>query len=249
MRLQLIRNATLRLTYHGQLFLIDPYLAPKHSLPPYADKSPNPMVDLPLDIADILEGVQAVIVSHLHADHFDSVAKERLPKDLPLFCQPGNEAAIRDAGFTDVRLITDQVDWNGVSITRTEGQHGDEATAQLMGPVSGFVFRAPGEPTVYWTGDTIWYAPVKSVVAEVQPDIIVTHSCGASWKGSPPIVMDAEQTVAVCSAAPDSTVVAVHMEALDHATVSRAELRQYADAHGISSQQLLIPADGDTIQF
>jgi L-ascorbate metabolism protein UlaG (beta-lactamase superfamily) len=35
MRLQLIRNATLRLTYHGQLILIDPYLAPKHTLPSY----------------------------------------------------------------------------------------------------------------------------------------------------------------------------------------------------------------------
>lgn len=249
MRLQLIRNATLRLTYHGQLILVDPYLAPKHSLPPYADKSPNPLVELPLDIPDILDGVQAVLVSHLHSDHFDSVAKERLPKDLPLFCQPGNDAAIREAGFADVRVITDTVEWNDVNITRTKGQHGDEATAQLMGSVSGFVFRAADEPTLYWAGDTIWYPPVERTIASAQPDIIVTHSCGARWKGSPPIVMDAAQTVAVCNAAPHSRVVATHMEALDHATVSRADLRQYADAHGISTQQLLIPADGETILF
>jgi predicted alpha/beta hydrolase family esterase len=102
---------------------------------------------------------------------------------------------------------------------------------------------------LYWAGDTIWYARVEQVLAEKQPEIIVTHSCGATWKGSAPIVMDAEQTVAVCAAAPNSKVVAVHMEALDHATVSRAELRAYANAHGISAEQLFIPADGETLAF
>lgn len=249
MRIQLIRNATLRLTYHGQLILIDPYFAPRHSLPSYADKSPNPMVDLPLPPTDILAGVQAVVVSHLHTDHFDSVAKELVPKDLPLFCQPGNDAAIRDAGFTDVRVIADQVVWNGITITRTDGQHGEGETAKLMGAVSGFVFDADDEPTLYWTGDTIWYPPVEQAITAHQPAVIVTHSCGATWKGSAPIVMDAAQTAAVCAFAPNSRVVAAHMEALDHATVSRANLRQYAEAQDITSQQLLIPADGDTIDF
>ncbi len=118
-----------------------------------------------------------------------------------------------------------------------------------MGTVSGFVLEAEDEPTLYWAGDTIWYAPVEQVIAAKQPDVIVTHSCGATWKGSAPIVMDAEQTIAVCVAAPNSRVIATHMEALDHATVSRADLRQYADARGIAAAQLLIPADGDTLAF
>lgn len=249
MQLQLIRNATLRLTYHKQLILIDPYFALKLTLPAYADKSMNPLVDLPMPLNAILEGVQAVIVSHLHTDHFDNLAKRLLPKNLPLFCQPGDDAAIREVGFQDVRVIAERVDWNGVTITRAEGQHGDAETALLMGSVSGFVFEAQDEPTLYWAGDTIWYPPAEQVIAEKQPAVIVTHSCGARWKGSEPIVMDAEQTIAVCAFAPDSRVVATHMEALDHATVSRADLRQYAEAHGISPQQLLIPADGETIEF
>lgn len=249
MQLQLIRNATLRLRYHGHMLLIDPFFAPKHSLPAFADKSLNPMVDLPLPLEFILEGVQAVIVSHLHTDHFDSVAKDMLPKKLPLFCHPGNDQPIRDAGFEDVHVIVEQVVWNGITITRTTGQHGDAQTAQLMGTVSGFLFQADDEPSLYWAGDTIWYAPVEQVLAGKQPEIIVTHSCGATWKGSTPIVMDAEQTVSVCRAAPSSKVVAVHMEALDHATVSRTELRAYASAQGISVEQLLIPADRETLVF
>ena len=64
-----------------------------------------------------------------------------------------------------------------------------------------------------------------------------------------PIVMDGEQTVAVCLAAPKATVVAIHMESLDHGTVSRKALRALAESNGISASRLLIPADGETITF
>ncbi len=80
-----------------------------------------------------------------------------------------------------------------------------------------------------------------------KPDIIITHSCGARFGEHDPIVMDAAQTVAVCRAAPEATVIATHMEAVDHATVSRADLRAYAADAGIVDSQLLIPADGETL--
>jgi len=86
-------------------------------------------------------------------------------------------------------------------------------------------------------------------IARVQPQIIITHSCGAVWNGQVLIVMDAAQTVAVCKAAPTSIVIATHMHALDHATVSRSTLSLYAAAHGIQPEQLLIPVDGETLVF
>ncbi len=39
------------------------------------------------------------------------------------------------------------------------------------------------------------------------------------------------------------------MDSVDHATVSREELRAYAEANGIQSEQLLIPADGEKLAF
>jgi hypothetical protein len=39
------------------------------------------------------------------------------------------------------------------------------------------------------------------------------------------------------------------MEALDHATVSRRELRERAEAGGIPSWRLRIPRDGEEIQL
>lgn len=248
MKLQLFRNATLKLDYAGKTILIDPYLAPKHSLPSYTGRSPNPMVDLPTSIEEILAGVEFVVVSHLHSDHFDSVAKKVVPKDLPLLCQPGDETTILEAGFTDVRPLIDVFDWNGLVFTRREGSHGLGPVVEKMGRVMGFTLAAQGEPSVYWAGDTVFYPPVIKTIEETAPDIIVTHSCGAKWDGDL-IVMDAEQTIATCELAKQSLIVATHMEALDHATVTRAELRRAAEAAGIMPKRLSIPQDGETLTF
>lgn len=250
MQLQLIRNATLRLYYAGHWVLIDPYLAEKHSLPSFTGKSPNPMVALPCTPEEAIAGAELVLVSHLHTDHFDAVAQNLLPKGLPLFCQPGQEEKIQEKGFTDVTPLLSEVVWKGIRIERTPGNHGSGAVLPIMGPVMGFVLRAVGEPTIYWAGDTIWYDEVMRVVDEVKPDIIITHSCGAVWSAEKTlIVMDDVQTVAVGAAAPQATIIAVHMEALDHATITRDQLRATADAAGIASERLLIPADGETINW
>jgi L-ascorbate metabolism protein UlaG (beta-lactamase superfamily) len=246
MKLQLIRNATLKLSYAGQTILIDPYLAPRHSLPSYTGRSENPLVDLPLTIEQILEGVDVVIVSHLHSDHFDSIAKACLPKHLPILCQPGDEQKIGDAGFADVTPLAAHVAWRGITITRRPGSHGLGPVVETMGPVMGFTVTAAGEPSLYWLGDTVLYPPVLDTIGETRPDVIVSHSCGALWDGDL-IVMDAAETVRLCKAAPLATIIATHMEALDHATVSRADLRAAADAAQITSSRLLIPEDGEQI--
>jgi len=250
MRLRLLRNATQRLHYAGRELLLDPYFAPKHSQPSFAGRSPNPLVDLPCPPEEIMAGAELLVVSHLHSDHFDPEAQRLLPKDLPVLCQPGDEDAIRGHGFERVTPVAGTFAWNGITLTRTPGQHGSgpEELAE-MGQVSGFVFQAPGEPTLYWTGDTILYEPVWQIIERFRPDVIVTHSSGAMWKGNGPIVMDAAQTLAVCQAAPESRIVAIHLDSLDHGEVSREDLRAQARAAEIPEARLLIPADGETLEL
>jgi len=247
MQIQLIRNATLRINYAGKQFVIDPYLAAKHSLPSYTGASPNPLVELPVPAESVIAGAEMVVVSHLHSDHFDAEAARLLPKELEIYCQPGDEAEIAGKGFSNVKAVAEKLEWQGMRITCTEGQHGSGSVLADMGKVSGFVFEAEGEPTVYWVGDSIWYPAVAKTIERFKPDVIVTHSSGAMWGDSVLIVMNAAQTVEVCRAAPKSVVVATHMEALDHGTVSRKALRDYAEGQGVSAEQLLIPTDG--VQF
>ncbi|RPI79729.1 MAG: MBL fold metallo-hydrolase [Desulfobacteraceae bacterium] len=249
MQMQLIRNATVKYQYGGHKFITDPYLAAKHSRPSFTGKSLNPLTDLPCSPQEAISGMEMAIISHLHSDHFDPLAQELLPKDTAMICQPEDAEPIRKMGFREVLPIQERMEWRGITILRTSGQHGSGEVLSDMGTVSGFIFKAKGEPLVYWTGDTIWCEPVAQVIKEVKPEVILTHSCGAVWGKQVLIVMDAAQTVAVCRAAPQSKVAAIHMEALDHATVTRAELRRYAEAQGIGPEQMLIPADGEKVFF
>ncbi len=247
MEIQLVRSATMRIKYAGHLIVTDPYLAAKHTLPSVGGKSLNPTTELPFTPEEAVAGADAAIISHMHSDHFDSEGQRLLPKDLPIFCQPSDEVALKEKGFTNLIPTTDTV-WGGLSVTRVPGMHGTGSVLQVLGEVSGFVLKAFGEPTIYWAGDTVLCDYVWEAIARFKPDVVVTHSGGAMFRGTL-IVMDAEQTVEICLLMPRGKVVAVHLESLDHLTITRSELRAYADAHGVSSDKLLIPMDGEKMTF
>lgn len=249
MKLQVIRSATIRLTYLGHLILIDPYFAEKYSRPSFAGKSKNPLVDLPLSISEIMSGVEMVLVSHLHSDHFDKAAQDIIAKSIPIACQAEDEAGIRKMGFENVYSITEKFNWEGIQINRILGKHGDGDVLKEMGIASGFLFEASTEPDIFWCGDTVLCEKVRKVLLEKKPGIVITHSCGAVWGDNVKIVMDEIQTIEICKMLPDSIVIAAHMDSVDHATVSREQLRNYAKQNGIRDDQLIIPSDGEVILF
>ncbi|QHP66380.1 MBL fold metallo-hydrolase [Bradyrhizobium sp. LCT2] len=246
MKLQLLRNATLKLNLGDRTILIDPFFAPKHSRPSIAGSSPNPLVDLPVSIDQALDGVELVIVSHLHSDHFDPLAQSLVPKDMPIVCQPGDDSKIRSFGFEKVTPLHNQLDWRDVKLTRRQGRHGFGLVVEKMGPVMGFSLELEGEPSLYWTGDTVLYPPIEETIRSTDPDIIVIHPSGALWEGES-IAMDAEQAATLCKTFPHPIVVATHLEALDHATVTRDQLRQFSLSQGITAERLLIPRDGELL--
>lgn len=252
MKLQLIRNATLWLEYANRRFLIDPMLGDDGSMPPFPNTPNdrrNPLVPLPQPVEHWLRpGPDAVIVTHLHPDHWDEAAAEKLPKDIPILCQPENEEALRSSGFARVTAIQDRLELEGaeISLTRTGGRHGTGEIGQRMGRVSGFVFRAPDEPSLYLAGDTIWCDEVKQALDLHRPDISVVNAGGARFNVGEPITMDADQIVELCRYNSATQVVAVHMEAVNHCLVTRSDLRRRLEAEGLL-QRVAIPADGQWV--
>lgn len=249
MKLKLIRNATMILQYSGVKILTDPMLAPAYSHSPLEGHAENPTVELPEKAEEFLVDVEFCIISHLHNDHFDTEAQKILPRSLPIICQPGDEHSIQSLGFRNVERVIDEYEYKDIKIYRVEGQHGAGIWADHMGCISGFVFKSGIEPTVYWTGDTILYDGVRDVIKEHVPEIIICHSGGESVEGSGPLTMDAAQTMELCRFSPGSRVVAIHMDCLDYLTVSRKMIREEAAKNGIANKMLLIPEDGQVLNF
>lgn len=249
MKIQLIRNATMKMTYAGRTILTDPMLAAKGAYKPFAGIARNPTTELPFQVEEIVKGAEGVVVTHVHPDHFDNVAAIALPKTTPVFCQPADETWLAAEGFRNVMPIDQSLTWKGITLTRTGGKHGSGKILDFIGDVSGFVFQAQGEPTVYWVGDSIWCEEVKNALDVFHPAIILTHSGGAKLPGYETIIMDAEQTITTANASPKAVVVAIHLESLDHCTVARKALRRMAQEAGIPASRLLIPDDGETITF
>ncbi len=73
MQIQQIRNATLRITYAGKVFITDPYLAGKHTMPSNKGISQNPTADLPCSEHDAIEGIEMALISHIHSGLFCSL--------------------------------------------------------------------------------------------------------------------------------------------------------------------------------
>lgn len=257
MQFQQIRSATAIISYAGQRFLIDPMLSPKGAFPGFPGTPnshlANPTVALPIAMEQIL-AVDAVIVTHIHPDHWDDTASEVIPKDKPLFTQnERDQEHIRAAGFSDVRLLGEKSEFQGIALIKTAGQHGSDAimatpAREPLGEVCGVVFQHPQEKTLYLAGDTVWNEHVQQAISRYAPEIIILNAGDAQFSGLGSIIMTKEDVLAVHQVAPRATLIASHMEAVNHAMLSRKELRAFALEQGMSDR-LLIPADGELCEM
>ena len=252
MNIHLLRHSTLIVTFAGFNILIDPMLSPAQSSDPIANTpnpQRNPLVEIPFDESTLIERLQnldGVIVTHTHNDHWDARARELLPKSLPIFCQPEDRLKIQEAGFLAVHPVVDYYDWDLVQIVRTGGQHGRGEIGKLMAPVSGFVFKAAKEPTVYIAGDTLWCEEVLQAIDQHKPEVILVNAGAAQFTSGGPITMTSDDVIAVSNALPSATLIVIHMEAINHCLLSRAELMETLTATGVASQ-VQIPEDGEQI--
>lgn len=261
-QIQQIRNATVKLSYGGFIFLIDPWLAPKGatgsliSLNKEDFKVKNsikesirmPICDLPLSIIEILEDVDFYILTHLHPDHFDMDSHNKvLDRDTSIFVQNNIEAEfMKNLGFKEINILQDKGSFFGrVKLTRVEALHGSITPCGLA---SGLVFEAEGEPTIYFAGDTIMYDGVKSVIEKFKPDIIILNVADAQFIKYGHLIMDDEAIAIVHKLAPNAKIIASHLDNVAHAYLTRDTLLYKLIEKGLE-QDILIPNDGQIYDF
>lgn len=144
----------------------------------------TPRVHLTMPVSEITEGLDMVLQTHIHPDHYDETVKQHLPKDIRYYVQPQDKATVEQDGFTRVEVIEDKATVEGMAIHRVSGHHGFGKIGEIMGPVSGYVLKAEGCPTVYIMGDCKWEACIRETVERFKPDYIVVNSAERSSRSS-----------------------------------------------------------------
>ena len=256
---QHIRNATAKIEMAGSTFLVDPYLAPKGSYAGFEgtinSQKRNPLIDMKEPVEKVLEGVDAVIVTHTHDDHWDEYAQKVLPKTLPIFVQNAGDARIiRSQGFKDVRVVGKNTEFNKVKLSKTGGQHGTDQMyaipqlAELAGEAMGVVMQANGEKTLYIVGDTIWNEEVDFALNRYKPEVIVMNTGYAQLQGfSDSIIMGKADVAKARQAAPKADIITVHMDAVNHATVTSDEMRKFVKENKLS--KVAVPKEGEVLEY
>lgn len=113
-----------------------------------------------------LPPLDAIVLSHLHGDHFDRVARQGLAKDVPILTTPASAQRLRQWGFA--RAVGLEA-WQSyelnsaagdvLKVTATPGRHAKGPLQALLPPVMGSVWEwtpTRAQPlSMYVTGDTL----------------------------------------------------------------------------------------------
>lgn len=249
---RLLRHATVVIELDGIKFLVDPMLSAKDAMDPVKNAGNEiriPMVDLPLSseaMEEIINNVDAVIITHTHRDHWDALAQKNIPKDKLLLVQPADEETLHKQGFEKVNAVNISTEFKGLQITRTRGQHGSGEIGLRMGTVSGFMI-SHGKTKIYIAGDTIWCEEVKQALQIHKPDVVIVNAGEAKFLQGGQITMGIDDITNVFHAAPKAKIIVVHMDTINHCLLTRSKLKTALESTGML-KKFLIPNDGEVIE-
>ena len=209
-----------------------------------------------MSIEEILKDIEAVFVAHTHADHWDEYTAKFIPKYIPIFVQnAADKKLIVSQGFTDVRVLGINTPFKGITITKTGGQHGTDEMfantiiAENFGESMGFVFRAPGQKSVYFAGDTILHDYVELALKKYKPDIIVVNAAQAVYEGLIGSSMmgpdDVKKIYEMCK---ESKIIPVHMDCYCHCLCTIEKMKKFVEENKLQDR-VLVPCDGEILKF
>jgi L-ascorbate metabolism protein UlaG (beta-lactamase superfamily) len=104
---------------------------------------------------DVAEGLDAILISHMHQDHFDLPSLRRLSGLIPIVVPVGGGGLAVRAGFDDVREVRagDRVTIGPVEVEAVPAAHrGRRPLSRTRADALGYVVA--GGHRVYFAGDT-----------------------------------------------------------------------------------------------
>jgi L-ascorbate metabolism protein UlaG (beta-lactamase superfamily) len=154
-----IGHASVLIELSGVRFLTDPALTPR-----LAHLRRHHTVDL-----GTVGRPDAVLISHVHADHLHLPSLRLLGHDVTLIVPTGAGGFLRRHGFRDVREVGvgDMVEIGGVTVTAVSAVHDARRGphSRVVATPLGFVVRGPY--AVYFAGDTDLFPAMADIRADV----------------------------------------------------------------------------------
>jgi L-ascorbate metabolism protein UlaG (beta-lactamase superfamily) len=204
-----------------------------------------------------LPALDTVVLSHLHGDHFDRVARRRLDRAVPVVTTEPAADRLRTWGFTAHGLpvwetYERQRGGESLTIQSLPGIHGRGVMAKLLPPVMGSLLthRVDGRVRrrIYLSGDTLTGDHLDQI-HERHPeiDVAVVHLGGTKILFAT-VTMDAVQGLDFLERIRPRLAVPVHY---DDYRVMRSPLSDFLDqvAASPSGWQVKAPARGETVHL
>jgi L-ascorbate metabolism protein UlaG (beta-lactamase superfamily) len=233
-----IGGPTALLEYAGLRILLDPTFDEPGDYP--ADGLTK-TVGPGLPAAEV-EPVDLVLLSHHgHADNFDAAGKELALRSPVVLSLPQAEAELGAPVIGLAPWQTHQV--GAVTVTALPGLHGPRILKGLIGPVIGFWLQAPGEPTVFVSGDNSSLRLIREAVHRLGTADLAILFAGAARVPPLPLALTLTSPKAARAAQVlgASTVVGLHVEDWAHFSESRADLEAAFAKAGIADLLLATP--------
>lgn len=224
--LEFIGNATVLLRCDGFVVLTDPNFLRRGQRAYLGYGLTSRRLTEPARPITSLPDVDAVVLSHLHGDHWDRVARRGLPRDVPIVTTP--HASRRLQGLHRFRRATGLHTWESTTfvkdgavlrVTAMPGRHAPGIARRLLPPVMGSLleFTPAGHDAVgfrlYITGDTLLFDGIDEI-ARRHPDLdaAVLHLGGTRLPGGLLVTMDGAQGAELLSTVRPQHAVPVHVD-------------------------------------
>ncbi|MET8868511.1 MBL fold metallo-hydrolase [Nonomuraea sp. NPDC004580] len=222
--LQFIGNATTLIRYNGFTLLTDPNFLHRGQLAYLGyGLAARRLTDPALRVED-LPPLDAVVLSHMHGDHWDRVARKKLDRDTTIVTTPSAARALHRQGFGQAVGLSNWSEYrlHGpggiVRITALPGKHAPGFAESLLPPVMGTMLEFCGQDErvqlrLHISGDTLLDRRLDAIPRRFPDiDLALVHLGGTKLLGTLMVTMDGEQGASWVDLINPHTVVPIHYD-------------------------------------